>query len=231
MFGWSQIEHDRRYELTDEFVQVVQRLWSETENYSYEGERWRLENAFVTPKPLYGRPILVNATGSEAGISFAARHSDLVFITSPTGSEIESALESLPAHITNIKCQARAQGREIRTLINPMVVCRETEAEARAYYQAIVDDADPASAPQGSGRFASDAHAWRGRAGRDGPDQRALGGNIQIIGSPEQVADYIGRLKAAGIDGIQLSFFDFKPDLAQFGSRVLPLLKQAGLRL
>jgi FMNH2-dependent dimethyl sulfone monooxygenase len=41
MFGWSRIEHDRRYELATEFLEVVQRLWSETENYSYEGERWR----------------------------------------------------------------------------------------------------------------------------------------------------------------------------------------------
>jgi FMNH2-dependent dimethyl sulfone monooxygenase len=38
-------------------------------------------------------------------------------------------------------------------------------------------------------------------------------------------------LKQVGIDGIQLSFYDFKPDLAFFGERVLPLLKQAGLRL
>jgi FMNH2-dependent dimethyl sulfone monooxygenase len=65
----------------------------------------------------------------------------------------------------------------------------------------------------------------------DAPDTRALGGNIQIIGTPEQVAGYILRLKQAGIDGIQLSFYDFKPDLTHFGERVLPLLKRAGLRL
>ena len=41
----------------------------------------------------------------------------------------------------------------------------------------------------------------------------------------------IVRLKAAGIDGIQLSFYDFKPDLTLFGESVLPLLKQVGLRL
>jgi FMNH2-dependent dimethyl sulfone monooxygenase len=231
MFGWSRIDHDRRYELAAEFLDVVQRLWSETENFSHEGQRWRLKDAFVTPKPIYGRPVIVNATGSDAGIDFAARYSDIVFMTSPTGSEIESALASLPAHIARIKAEARSKGREIRTLINPMVVCKETEDQARAYYNAIVENADPAAAPQGMGRFDSDAHAWRGRVGRDGPGQRALGGNIQIVGTPEQVADYIVRLKAAGIDGIQLSFYDFKPDLTLFGESVLPLLKQVGLRL
>ena len=231
MFGWSRIDHDRRYELAAEFLEVVERLWSETENFSYEGQRWRLKDAFVTPKPAFGRPVIVNATGSDAGIDFAARYSDIVFMTSPTGSAIESALESLPAHVTRIKAEARGKGRKIRTLINPMIVCRETEAETQAYYQAIVDHADPATSPRGFGRFDSDAHAWRGRAIHDGPDHRAVGGNIQIVGTPEQVADYILRLKQVGIDGIQLSFYDFKPDLAFFGERVLPLLKQAGLRL
>ena len=37
-------------------------------------------------------------------------------------------------------------------------------------------------------------------------------------------------LRQAGIDGLQLSFFDFKPDLEFFGDRILPLMKQAGLR-
>jgi dimethylsulfone monooxygenase len=229
-FGWPRIEHDRRYELASEFVDVVLRLWAETENFSYEGKRWRLGNAFVTPKPRYGRPILVNATGSDAGIDFAARYSDIVFITSPAGSQIENALEALPAHVARIKQAAREQGREIRALINPIVVSRETEAETQAYYRAIVDNFD-AAAPVGFGRYDSDAHAWRGRAQRDGQAQRALGGNIQIIGTPEQVADYILRLKRAGIDGVQLSFFDFQPDLELFGTQVVPLLEQAGLRL
>jgi dimethylsulfone monooxygenase len=231
MFGWSRIDHDRRYELAAEFLEVVQRLWSETENFSYEGERWRLKDAFVTPKPAFGRPVIVNATGSDAGIDFAARFSDIVFMTSPTGSEIESALASLPAHVARIKTEARAKGREIRTLINPMVVCRETEAETQAYYQAIVDHADPATSPRGFGRFESDAHAWLGRAIHDGPQHRAVGGNIQIVGTPEKVANDILRLKRVGIDGVQLSFYDFKPDLTYFGERVLPLLKRAGLRL
>jgi FMNH2-dependent dimethyl sulfone monooxygenase len=140
-----------------------------------------------------------------------------------------SRASAAPSHTARVKQAARDQGREVRTLINPMMVCRETEAEAKAYHDAIIDHADAAS-PLGFQTFDSDAHAWRGRQGRDLPTHRALGGNIQIIGSPEQVVQHILRLHAAGIDGIQLSFFDFLPDLEFFGEWVLPLLKQAGLR-
>jgi hypothetical protein len=34
----------------------------------------------------------------------------------------------------------------------------------------------------------------------------------------------------AGCDGVQVSFFDYLPDLEYFGREVLPLMRQAGLR-
>ena len=229
MFGWHRIEHDHRYELADEFLQAVKQLWAQPDNFSFAPElsSWKLDKAFVTPKPTYGRPLLVNATGSDAGIDFAARHSDIVFITSPAGSEVEAAIAALPAHTARVKAAARKYGREIRTLLNPMVICRETEAEALAYRDAIVAHGDEGSFH----RFDSDAHAWRGNAEqRSQAASRAVGGNISMTGSPQQIADYIVRLHQAGVDGVQLSFFDFQPDLAFFGERVLPLLREAGLR-
>lgn len=70
----------------------------------------------------------------------------------------------------------------------------------------------------------------RGRVGIDAAKRRAIGGNIEVIGTPEQVVDQFVQLKKAGIDGLQLSFFDFQPDLEFFGRRVIPLMEQAGLR-
>ena len=228
MFGGERIEHDRRYALAGEFFDVVQRLWGETENYSFEGQSpWRLKDAYVTPKPQFGRPLLVNATGSEAGIDFAAQYSDIVFITSPGGAHIDSALDTLPAHTAAVRCAAEARGRRVRTLINPIIVCRDTEREAHDYARQIV----ATSSRTGKQDYDSDAHAWRGR--RDSRHQQGLGlgGNIEIIGTPQQVVEQLQALKDTGIDGVQLSFHDFQPDLEHFGARVLPLLKQAGLRL
>ncbi|MDR2128235.1 MAG: LLM class flavin-dependent oxidoreductase [Burkholderiaceae bacterium] len=226
-FGGERIEHDRRYELTAEFIEVLQRLWQNDEPFSFSGESsWKLKNAYVTPKPRFGRPLLVNATGSDAGIEYAARYSDVVFITSPGASDAASAIAALPAHTARIKQAARAQGRQVRTLLNPLVISRETEAETRAYYDAIVAHQDFRTHT-----LDSDAQAWKGREGIDPPSRRAIGGNIEVVGTPEQVVEQFVQLHKAGVDGLQLSFFDFKPDLQFFGDRILPLLKQAGLRL
>ena len=227
MFGMKKVDHDRRYEMADEFTTFLKRLWSAEENLTHAGQYWSVEDAFVSPRPRFGRPILVNATGSPAGFAYAGAHSDIAFITSPAGAEIEGALAALPAHTAAIKQAAAARGRRLRTIINPMIVCRPTEREAREEYERIVAHADR-EAVDGFIQHHSvgDSQAWKNHKSSD----RVLGGNIQLIGNPEQIADWLVRLHQAGCDGAQLAFYDFKPDLAFFGEAVLPLLRQAGLR-
>ena len=231
MFGRPQVEHDERYQLAGELFDVLNTLWSSNENFTYEGRHgWKIKDGYITPKPAYGRPVLVTATGSEAGIDFAASQSDLVFITNSSGAGIRETLEDIPAHIQKIKARARQFGREVRTVINPIIVSRDTEQETRDYLEAIIGNKIPGAFGSPSA-YASDAHAWRGRAEGTRNTGLGLGGNIEIIGTPEQVVQQLTALKAAGIDGIQLNFHDFAVDLAHFGERILPLLKQAGLRL
>ncbi|KXV58351.1 luciferase [Acetobacter senegalensis] len=212
---------------------AVEHLWSDTENFSHASRlsSWKIRNGYITPKPLFGRPVLVTATGSEAGIAFAAQYSDLLFITSPGGAHIDSALATLPAHIANIHQAAARFGRHVKTIINPLVVCRDTSAEAHDYAHAIARNKLAPTNSTGFGNYDSDAHAWRGRLNQNAKQGLGLGGNIEIIGSPEEVVDQLVALKRAGIDGVQLGFYDFLPELRYFGERVLPLMKQAGLRL
>lgn len=228
MFGQQQIPHDERYVVADEFLQIMLRLWEEKENFSYISDNWTLHNAFVTPKPVNGRPFLVNATSSSAGIASAAKYSDMVFITSPVGAQFEKAILALPALNARVKAAAAAEGRVVRTLINPLILCRDTEQEARDVYQAILDQADEGAV---EGFFQShatgDSRSWQGHERAE----RTVGGNIQIIGTPEQVVDQLVRLKQAGCDGVQICFVDFETELEYFGKRILPLLYQAGLRI
>lgn len=228
MFGMKKVEHDLRYEMAETFATRLEQLWSLDENLTVDGPYWSMEDAFVTPKPRFGRPIMVNASGSPAGIGYGVRHSDVMFITSPAGNQLEDALASVPSHAAAIRAAAFAEGRQVRTIINPMVLCRDTEREAIAYRDAIEAAADTDAVENFAehGRK-GDAQAWRNQRRL----HRAIGGNLHLVGSPEQIVDGFLKLRDAGVDGVQLTFYDFAPDLEHFAEKVLPLMYQAGLRL
>ncbi|NBU39005.1 MAG: LLM class flavin-dependent oxidoreductase, partial [Actinobacteria bacterium] len=116
MFGLDPIEHDLRYEMADELMQVMKQLWESPDNVDFDGRFYSMEKGFVSPKPRFGRPIIVNASSSGAGMAFAANHSDLMFITRPAGSDVYGLLAE---HNKRIKDEAAAMGKTVRTIINP----------------------------------------------------------------------------------------------------------------
>jgi FMNH2-dependent dimethyl sulfone monooxygenase len=227
MFGLDPIEHDRRYLMADEFTTIVERLWSEDDELTFDGQFWKTEAAFLAPKPGQRRPFLVSAASSVAGLEYAAKHSDLIFITSPAGADPVEACKALPAHNAKIKDLARKYRREVKTIINPHVICRRAEQEAQEAYRAILENEDPVAADNFVKAFVSgDTASWRGHS----RSQWVIGGNLHLVGTPEQIVDWFDRLSKAGGDGVQVNFFDYLPDLEFFGREVLPLMEDAGFR-
>ncbi len=140
----------------------------------------------------------------------------------------ENAIRALPAHTEAIRAAYAKTGRSAKIIIFPLVICRPTRGEASDYRDAIVAEADVASVMAYTARHTGgDAHGWPKHV----PADRVLGGHIQIIGSPEDVADQIQALYDAGIGGIQIGFYDYAPELDFFAATVLPLLERRGLRL
>ena len=228
MFGLQAIAHDERYAMAEEFTEILQALWRSDTNVTWDGKYWQIKDAFASPTPVKGRPIMVNASASDVGLAYGVKHSDLIFITSPGGADIDAALSTLPALTQRIRQLSAAQGRPVRTIINPHVICRDTEAQVKAAVQGILDGEDAQAVDQLVHSMRSgDNESWRGHQRR----QRILGGNVHVFGTPEQVVEQFMQLKAAGCDGVQINFFDYQRDLRYFTDKVLPLMKQAGLRV
>ncbi|PLZ00231.1 LLM class flavin-dependent oxidoreductase [Burkholderia sp. WAC0059] len=228
MFGMTRIEHDARYEQADEFASVMEALWDGRENLTREGRFYRLEGAYVSPRPRYGRPIMVSASASQAGFEYASRHSDVVFTSSPAGAVFERAIEALPEHVRRIRAPYEGTGRAPKVIIFPLVICRPTRDEAFAYRDAIVAQADHESIRAYTARHSGgDAQGWKEHV----PADRVLGGHIQIVGDPNDVANALQRLHEAGFDGVQIGFYDYAPELEFFAQNVLPLLEARGLRV
>lgn len=226
MFGIERAEHDQRYRQADEFVRLMKDLWLGEEALTYEGA-WTMNEAYISPRPKYGRPILLSASGSAAGFDYGAEHSDIVFTSSPVGEQFDPSIEVLPAHVEEIKSRARARGRSVKVIINATVITGPTDEAARAYYDAILSHADEESlASFNREHKASDSQAWVKHDAR----ARAVGGHIHVVGSWDTVADKLERLHAAGMDGVQLTFYDYMPEMELFATHIIPRLEAKGLR-
>jgi FMNH2-dependent dimethyl sulfone monooxygenase len=228
MFGLTQKEHDERYEVADEWAQVLKQLWTVDGERDFRGSYFDMPAGFLEPKPLQKPyPVIMNAGTSPAGRTFAAKHSDLIF------AGLTNA-ETAPQQIAEIKQLAREQfGREIRVFGRGHIVCRETQQEAEDYYDYVhrqVADLEGAANVTGISKIHSQSTDW------SADERKLLEGmvagfwGIPMVGTPDQVAQQLIDLHAAGADGIAISFVNYDEGLEQMEKLLLPRLIEAGLR-
>jgi FMNH2-dependent dimethyl sulfone monooxygenase len=135
--GWNPDEFDmfgvklgaQGYAQAAEWSEILTRLYTEAEPFDYEGTFYQLKGAITRPTALQKpRPVTMNAAFGGPGRDFAALHCDYLF-TSFT--DLDAGAE----HVQDIRARATAVGRDIGVYTVAHVVCRETEQQARAYYE------------------------------------------------------------------------------------------------
>jgi FMNH2-dependent dimethyl sulfone monooxygenase len=122
--------------------------------------------------------------------------------------------------------------------MNCFIICRDTEQEAREVFRDIVAHADWESIDAfrqqvhtGAGRSSAEGIGmWTDSKGTDFVQQND-GFRPDMIGTPEQIADKIEALHSAGIDLIQCGFLHYEEDLANFGEKVIPLVRERERKL
>ena len=146
-------EHELRYEIADEYLDVIKGLWDswddgafvrnrETGVYAdisklhvlgHKGRFFRVEGPLNIGRSKQGQPVVFQAGASDSGIKLAGKHADAVFTN---GGPIEDA----KVFYKQVKQSAIAQGRRAAEVglypgIGPVVGATVEEAEQK--YQAI----------------------------------------------------------------------------------------------
>ncbi|MGD9604182.1 MAG: LLM class flavin-dependent oxidoreductase [Gammaproteobacteria bacterium] len=223
MFGARQLAHDDRYRRAGEWISVVKRLWQE-QHFDHEGEFYRVTDGYLAPKPVQRPyPVIVNAGVSEAGREFSARHVDFNFIT------MDSA-ETAAAMAVDVRRRAHAHGREIGVLGNGFVLVRDTEREAREAFERIVAAGDWGAARTIMQLLGIESSSFNAQIEQFARRFVAGWGGYLLVGTPEQVVDRLIELERAGVEGMALVWHDYAQEIPYFGERVLPLMREAGLR-
>ena len=219
MGQWREdLDHDQRYELAGEWIEVVKRLWTEPRS-NFQGRFFDLTDCCSDPKPVSRPwPTLVCAGISDVGLRLTAQHADAAFVFGQDDAEIGTT--SRRAKAFAMQC-----GRTIKTITYCTVIPGETdrEADARvtAYREGIASETVV-------GMSAAYSHTPR----RDGQANtlvlRARQGFMtpMIAGSPETLRrKLVETVRSAELDGVMFIFPDFIEDQKFFGERVLPGLR------
>jgi alkanesulfonate monooxygenase SsuD/methylene tetrahydromethanopterin reductase-like flavin-dependent oxidoreductase (luciferase family) len=229
MFGMTQREHDERYLVADEWAQVIKQLWTVTGERDFDGEYFKVPGGFSEPKPLQQPyPVIMNAGTSPAGREFAAKHSDLIFAGLTT-------LDTAQAQVEEIKALARDKyDREIKVFGRAHVVCRDSEAAAKAEYDRVhkeVADKEGAKNIVRLNMPNSQSADWESLKMEQILEGTVAGlWALPAVGTPDQVTQQLLDLHEAGLDGIAFSWPDFDEGLAQLEESILPRLVEAGVR-
>jgi alkanesulfonate monooxygenase SsuD/methylene tetrahydromethanopterin reductase-like flavin-dependent oxidoreductase (luciferase family) len=224
MFGATPDE--KGYDRAAEWIEIVGRAYASDEPFDFDGAYYRLKGVVSKPSSVQQpRPVTMNAAFGAPGRDFAAAHCDFLF---STFSDIEDGRK----HLDDIRTRAAAAGRAVGAYTVAHVVCRPTQAEAEDYYDRYaLREADEAAVDNhmaGKKQFSAshDPHAYIQHR------QRFAGGagTYPLIGTPERIAEMMGRISAEGWEGMALSFVNYSDELPYFCAGVLPLLREAGLR-
>jgi dimethylsulfone monooxygenase len=223
MFGVEQYEHDKRYAYGAEWLEVVHRLWGEENNFDFDGEFFHLKDLEARPRPIQERPVVLNAGTSPAAKAFSSRFADFIFGVPPT-------LEAASQLVVDARESAAENGRELGVLTCVMLICRDTQAEADAVYEEILEKGDWTGAAEVMESLSINSESF-GETLRDFQARFVVGFGTQVIvGTPESAVQEIKEISDAGIQGILMGFVDYDAELDYFRDRIMPLLKDAGLR-
>jgi len=227
--GEPWLEHDERYRRSNEFIRALKGIWTQ-DDFTFKGDFYRFNNYTLSPKPVQKpHPEIFQGGSSRAARDNAASVSDWYFTNGNT-------LEGLKAQIDDIQAKAAQNGHKVRIGVNAFVIARDTEEEAQAVLQDIIDHAHVEAV-----HAFGDAVKQAGKASPEGEGNWAKstfedlvqyndGFKTNLIGTPQQIAERIVALKAIGVDLVLTGFLHFIEEVEYFGQKVLPLVRELEAR-
>lgn len=145
-------EHDERYEIADEYLEVCYKLWeaswedgavikdrqrgiyadpTKVHDIHHEGKYFTVHGCHLAEPSPQRTPVLYQAGSSPRGRQFAARHAECVFVSGPTPQVVGQ-------YIQDTRAQAQRLGRKPEDMLfftYVKVITGDSEAAARRKYE------------------------------------------------------------------------------------------------
>lgn len=240
------LDHDARYDRTDEFLTVLRGALSGAP-LDFHGEHFRVEGATVNnaPEP---QPELYFGGASAAAEVVAARHVDTYLAWGEPPDMVASRLERMRKLAADFDDERG--GRPLRFGIRLHVISRDRADDAWAETERFLAQLDPAVVAQAQASLAKSAAVGQQRMlslhqrGLNAGDPQSLvvapnlwagiglvrgGAGTALVGSHDEVADRIEEYHELGFDEFIMSGHPHLEEAYSFAEGVFPILRRRGL--
>jgi FMN-dependent oxidoreductase (nitrilotriacetate monooxygenase family) len=154
-----QLAHDARYDLADEYMDVVYKLWEKSwedgavladkargiyadparvHPIRHEGPHYTVPGIHLCEPSPQRTPFLYQAGASPRGLAFAARHAEATFVCGPSKKVVKR-------YVDQTREAARGAGRDPQELLvysQALIVTAPTAAQAREKYEDYLEHVD-----------------------------------------------------------------------------------------
>lgn len=228
------LEHDQRFQRIEEYLTILQLIWSSDKPFDFNGQFYRFENAFSAVKPAQSHiPVSIGGASAPA-VAAASRHADMFPIWAQDRDGVAALIGEARKYL--------AAGRKLRFGLSLRIVLGSTEDEAWAKAREFAKAAEEVQLWKNRGPVDADSVGFqRIRALTERAevvDERlytglaratsAPGSVMALVGTPEQVADSLLRYSELGITDFLFRGLDPQRDASLFGKELIPLLRNRG---
>lgn len=230
------LAHDARYARTDEYVEILRKLWTATGPLDHTGRHYSFEGATSEVLPLQRPHIPIYFGGSSpAALEVAGRHADVYALW---GEPLAGTKET----IERVRAAAARHGRTVRFSLSTRPILGATPQQAWDRARSILERIReqqrafalpaPSRDPQAvqSQRLLQAAAAgevhdrclWTAIASETG----ARANTTALVGTPSQVADALLDYHAIGITTFLIRGFDPLEDAVEYGRELIPIVRE-----
>ncbi|MFN6128258.1 MAG: LLM class flavin-dependent oxidoreductase [Planctomycetota bacterium] len=213
-YGVSFEQHDRRYDRTSEWLDVVDLLWSR-DGDDYDGEFYQIKNSTMQPKPLSRpRPVIYAGGESEAAKELIARKCDAYVMHGDPPTRIAEKIADMRRRRESLGLPPMIYG------VAAYAVVRDSESEAQAEVARITDVQQSASGYKNYQQWLAGTQLEQQVSLEDySVSNRGL--RSGLIGTPQQVSDRVGAFSDAGVDLLLLQCSPQLEEMERFGEDVI----------
>ncbi len=214
-------EHDDRYARTSEWLTIVDAAWRES-RVTHAGQYYQVEDLIVEPKPVStatrARPMIYAGGESPKAKETIARQCDAYVMHGDPAERVAPKIADMRARRDALGLPPTQYG------VAAYAIVRDTEADAKRELERITN----------VGAGSPGYHNYQDWIANTQLDQQVSltdysvsnrGLRAGLVGTPEQVADGVRTLQAAGVNLLLLQSSPQLEEMERFAETVMPLVE------